>query len=343
MKDVVNVIGPGNLVSKRKYPSRGTHYQVANEMLNNAYEAMRNTKRTITFDFKHLPRDERDYFYSRFQTFIDEIISTKTINEKYLLIFEYHNRGRKITSRKLLTDDTAIDIQRHISNGTFGIRLHADGAFMNSNDDPHQVPSQELDKLTIIDLNTSTDNPMRHLHEGAWWSWLNKSKFNLERYMIFKKLGRRERHIIGEDNCLTYAIRQTHRYDGVLNRMNDYMFSKCFPVSKIKDKISKEFGINIVIHNADQNDVRCEYALVNNGEPIELLLYKGHYMLYEKVDGIPLLRLLKEIFDRGLFEPISVKDLATISPPKDVIPDDLRYNMKECCHLKKTWTPPKDT
>jgi hypothetical protein len=333
MKDVVNVIGPR--ANKKKYPSNGKYFKIANDMLNNAYNSLRDNQRSISFDFKKIPDNDREYFYSRFQTFIDEIIETKTINEKYLLIFTYYQGNRKIVQRKLLTDDTARSIQRQISKGKFGMRFTTedDDLFVDSDDDVVPVPSQELENLTIIDLNNSLNNPMKRLHEGSFWNYINLSKHNLERYMIFKKLGQREREIIKNDNCFCYALRQSGKVSNEkIENMKSSINQDCIPIKKIR-KISKKFGINLIITNCDLSCERKEYFIWDNGDIIELLLFHKHYMIKDKY----IYSLLKKLFIDNLFRPIMTDDIKCMKMPKDEIPEDLDYNIKECCHLKKVY------
>jgi hypothetical protein len=339
MKDVVNVIGPSNM--KKKYPT-GSYYKIANDMLHNAYDSLKNNRRSISFDIAHLPNEtEREYFYARLDTFFEEIISTRTVNEKYLLVFEYHDQSNRThIDRKLLTDDTVMDIRRQIMEGKFGFRTdhsNTDVYFRRSGESRSIIVRQALDRLTIIDLNNNMNNPIRKLHEGSFWKWLNMSNINLERYMIFKKLSRRERDMIGNDNCLIYALRQTNKFEeSLLDRMREVIKCDAFPITKLR-KISIEFDISLTIINYDLERPRKEYYWAGNHDPIELLLYKGHYMLNEKVKDIPLVNLLKQLFDKDLFKPITIKDISRISVPKDINVSDLEYCDKFCCHLKKPY------
>jgi hypothetical protein len=350
-RDIMNVIGPRTM--KKKYPT-GNKYRVANDMLKNAYAALKGG-RNIEFEF-NMENDEENYFLPRFKTFIDEMLATKDINEKYLLVMQYKdNQNRLLTTRRLLTDDTARSIRRQIlGDKLLGGSLPGDD-FGGSGNDPVPVPFRRLRHVSIIDLNNNRNNPIRVLNQGSFWGWINLNReINLERYMIFNKLKRRERELIGEDNCLIYALRQKGLPQNVLDDMRDSMKCNSFPLSKV-GKIAKEYNISLEVLNAHDNKV--SYFWVNNDEPIRLLLYNDHYMLNEKITVKPfwlsdtsaikrrakpytLLKVLKAMFEHDMFRRISIGDIIKMQEKKDEI-IDLTYDEKKCCHMKKSFTPNK--
>jgi hypothetical protein len=334
-RDVASVIGKPP--EKKKFPT-GSKYQIANEMLTNAYKSLTEKDRTIHFDFSRRENDE--YFFNRFATFIREIINTKTINEKYLLVFKYND----ITRRRLLTDDTALSILRNLDQQKLAVGYITDEFVEGSGNEPIPIPFRELQTMDIIDLNNSNINNHYNLLEGGFFAWTNKSNIDLERFMIFKKINRHAKDVIQKDNCLIYAFKMSGLIEqSKIDHMRDTIKSTTFPLKKI-EKISREYDINITILNA--TDMRKHYFWVNNGPIVELLLYKNHYMLNENLTitsfwrkvnirrAYPIHKILEEMFEKNFFTPISIADIINV---RDVELEltDLSYDPKLCCHLKK--------
>jgi hypothetical protein len=68
--------------------------------------------------------------------------------------------------------------------------------------------------------------------------------------MIFHQLCRRERNIIGNDNCLIYALRQCQVDKKKLNHMRSTIKCNSFPLSKI----AQEYDISMEVFN--EKDMR---------------------------------------------------------------------------------------
>jgi len=188
---------------------------------------------------------------------IDSLNSLKFINHKY------HN-----------LDGDALTINRKLSPFTKK-SLHA---AMVQND-------LILDEATLSKLEEALSRKSKNTrHEGKFWPYkLTIPHVNLERQMIFGAIDQKSVKAIEGDNCLIYACKMAGVSEPKLNHMRNLIRIRSFSLAKL-GLIANECDLWFTVYDIMGKTHRIG---PKKGTPINLLLFKGHYMLNERIPVSP--------------------------------------------------------
>ena len=143
-----------------------------------------------------------------------------------------------------------------------------------------KLDEASLAKLEAALSRKSTNNR----REGRFWPYkLTIPCCNLERQMIFSTIDRKSVQAIEGDNCLIYACKMAGISESKLNHMRDVIRIRTFSLAKVTE-IATECELKFTIHD---DKGKIHRIGPENGTPIDLLLFDGHYMINDRIPISP--------------------------------------------------------
>jgi hypothetical protein len=212
-------------------------------------------------------------------------------------------------------------------------------SFINSNQLP--VDNRRTEPTAPLDQEDDWNRFMAP-PDGEFWRWRNKTDIDLSVLQIYSQISPDKY----EDNCFVYACIQSKVFtDLEIDQLRRTIRTRKLPQRMIP-KIAKQFQCNFTVHKYYENHDTLRIKIQTKLEAtrrIDLLLYKDHYMLYIKLpittfylknkqyidehyptnprkmlirsinsihygDGMLTLKVLKLMFELGMFEPITSND-----------------------------------
>ena len=277
----------------------------SNQIISTA-NAMRNPrenqKRQLT-SIKSASRYLTDVINFQIQDERDVIIEQRKIEKP---IYRKISSFSKKTRGTINLDTNIIGIQRTINqvlkktNTDKFITIKIDGASYPLNltnrlklstfmEDLDEFPDgiSESDKAFFIKLieennihvsYVDTNNQNLTNPSGAFFTYLNKTEFNLERYGVYKEVNPDNY----KHNCLFIALQNGGLNDVKLNQLKHFVINREVAMCKLKD-ICNKLKIYITIERLDNHKQKYKYGDETN-KHFKLGLINKHYFIIEKVD-----------------------------------------------------------
>ena len=246
-----------------------------------------NNRQTLTVDIN----SDENLKNAFIEVLRNYLLNPDTRNVRTVLMMEDLNGNRKYIT---LNDES----RNHIDN----ITKRIDGT-LTENDDRFSGDEEIItgafvpvtfrilfpNYRTNDDLGEEIDISLYNIHDGGFWKYVNLSGVNLEKYQIYDSI---QEHNY-TDNCFVYACKQSNKFtENEIEYMRTLIRTRKLPNRCIL-KIAKIMECNFKIKRIDESldikhqirekiDTRKNQKLPYDRE-VTLLLYKGHYMLYDNV------------------------------------------------------------
>ena len=152
------------------------------------------------------------------------------------------------------------------------------------------IKKQDPKTKRIFNEEVELDEDYRETPEGSFFPYINLSKIDLSPFQIFHNIDQKNY----QDNCFVYACIQSKVFtEDEIAHLRYTVQTRSIPNNKILE-ISQQFQCNFVVKRIDENfnneqqqqvkiDTRKKAWAKSFKRTIELLLYKDHYMLYQRV------------------------------------------------------------
>ena len=190
-----------------------------------------------------------------------------------------------------LTTDQS-DTNPYITNAFIPVRYEL--VFLNKSQTKDgvkfHIKKQDPDSNKVFDEDVEIDDDYRATPEGSFFPYVNLSDIDLSSFQIFKTIERKNYR----DNCFVFACIQSGVFsDDEITHLRFFVQTRSIPNNKIIE-IAKAFQCNFAVRRIDEKlDPRHQQQIKIDTRKlpwakgftrfVDLLLYKDHYMLYQKV------------------------------------------------------------
>ena len=158
------------------------------------------------------------------------------------------------------------------------------------------------DRETKINLGEEID--LREFHDGEFWKYINLSGIDLSVLQIYSEI----KPEYYRDNCFVHACIQSKVFSKEeIEYLRTYVRTRKLPNSLIKE-IAETMKCHFVVKRINENkDVRSQMVIFidtrktvkkNFNRIVQLLLFKGHYMLCKELPVTTFYIKNKEVLDR---------------------------------------------
>ena len=195
-------------------------------------------------------------------------VTVDTISHKTRMPQKVSDRQAEIDEDFVfLTDTLRIDVYIFLRRVRKNIRKQ-----------PAIIPSDNNRKVEIV-IDSGEEFDKREIRNGAFWSYLNKTKIDLSRYQIFNSLNKDNY----KDNRLIYAFKQSGLYDESFIDMLIRAVKVIDVPLTSRRKLSEGFEIPIKVSvGTDTAETKLDTNKRFMNKPVlNLLLCKNRYMLNE--------------------------------------------------------------
>ena len=230
-----------------------------------------------TNDFQTIWADDVDI--KQFTKFFIELLTQYLTGNVENYIIEIDNIYRYLNEANLKK------LEEVIENNLNGVEIITTG---NTYSDYQFVVNMwEVETIFIKRYipNKNRDNIINELlnnkkvrEEGAYFKYINLTKYSLERYGIYKKYNKNNYN----ENCLYDAFKLLGMDENKLNELKYFVKNRNIPKADLKDVADK---LNIKIHlKSEQDDNNLRKYGTNDIELYNICLIDGHYFINEKTN-----------------------------------------------------------